>query len=72
MKRVMAGALLGMVVTLAGCGGKVAELPPKAEESGAKFDPKERAMQGMPPEAQKAMEETRKRMQQGGRGGPAG
>lgn len=73
MKRWMAGALLiGAVVTLSGCGAQVAELPAKDEEPGARFDPKEKAMQGMPPEAQKAMEETRKRMMQGGRGGPGG
>jgi hypothetical protein len=47
-----------MVVTLAvaGCGGSVKEIAPVKENEKSTFDPKAKAMQGMPEEMRKKME----------------
>lgn len=48
--------LMVVILAVAGCGGSVKEIAPVKENEKSTFDPKTRAMQGMPEEMRKKME----------------
>lgn len=52
--------LMVVILAVAGCGGSVKEIPPVKENEKSTFDPKAKAMQGMPEEMRKKMEAKKK------------
>jgi hypothetical protein len=60
LRRFGLAVLLGAVMALGGCGGHSGEIKPKSESAEPKMTPQDaaaKAMQGMPPEYQKKMQQ---------------